>query len=97
MCTVTGMVADTPQSERDIWFPAKRYGWGWGLPCRREGWIFLAVWMAVLMAGTAGLLALLAWPISIGAWFVIFYGWMTLWTTVLIAVCWAKGERPRWR
>jgi hypothetical protein len=25
---------------RKIWFPAKRYGWGWGLPCCWQGWVF---------------------------------------------------------
>ena len=24
------------------WFPAKRYGWGWGLPSTWQGWIVLA-------------------------------------------------------
>jgi len=25
------------QTERDYWFPAKRYGWGWGIPNRWQG------------------------------------------------------------
>jgi hypothetical protein len=24
------------------WFPAKRYGWGWGLPVTWQGWAVLA-------------------------------------------------------
>jgi hypothetical protein len=32
------------------WFPAKRYGWGWGLPSTWEGWVVLAVYLALLVA-----------------------------------------------
>lgn len=38
------------------WFPAKRYGWGWGPPR-----------VSVLPCA------------------------------ILMAICWTKGERPRWR
>ncbi|MCC6202578.1 MAG: hypothetical protein IT494_06190 [Gammaproteobacteria bacterium] len=24
-----------------FWFPVKRYGWGRGLPVRRQGWVVL--------------------------------------------------------
>jgi hypothetical protein len=30
------------QTERKYWFPAKRYGWGWGIPCSWRGWLVLA-------------------------------------------------------
>jgi hypothetical protein len=30
------------QSESNYWFPAGRYGWGWGLPVRWQGWLVLA-------------------------------------------------------
>ena len=32
------------------WFPAKRYCWGWGLPSTWEGWVVLAVYLALLAA-----------------------------------------------
>ena len=33
------------------WFPAKRYGWGWGFPCSPEGWAVTAGYVvAVLLA-----------------------------------------------
>lgn len=31
-------------SQNKYWFPAKRYGWGWGLPVRWEGWVCLAIY-----------------------------------------------------
>ena len=31
------------------WFPAKRYGWGWGPPATWQGWAVLILWLAVLI------------------------------------------------
>jgi hypothetical protein len=72
------------------WFPAKRYGWGWGLPVTWQGWIVLLVWFAALMAGVTLRFAPHLHPIG----FVLF---LLLMTTVLMAICYAKGEPPRWR
>jgi hypothetical protein len=36
------------------WFPAKRYGWGWGLPCAWQGWLVLVGYLG-LMVGAARL------------------------------------------
>ena len=73
---------------KEIWFPAKRYGWGWGLPCRWQGWVVLGVWIVLM-----GLSAWLLLPKHYG----LFQG--AVWTLAgaLIAVCWWKGEKPRWR
>src|ERR1019366_10065186 len=30
------------------WFPAKRYGWGWGPPTMWQGWVVLIVWFAAI-------------------------------------------------
>lgn len=38
------------------WFPAKRYGWGWGFPVTWQGWAVLAAFVALFGAG------LLAFP-----------------------------------
>jgi hypothetical protein len=70
------------------WFYAKRYGWGWGLPARWEGWVVLLTWLIVVIA-VSPLLARYSMPL-----FVVF---MVLMSAVLIAVCYAKGEPPRWR
>ncbi|KVC51726.1 hypothetical protein [Burkholderia diffusa] len=77
-----------PNGKR-IWFPAKRYGWGWGLPVAWQGWVVL------LLFGT-GIIAS-AWvvpphrsPIAYGACIVVL-------VALLTAVCWIKGEKPRWR
>ena len=71
------------------WFPAKRYGWGWGLPLTWEGWAVMAVFVVLIVA--AGLAfppgrALAAYIASVVALAALF-----------VAVCWLKGEPPRWR
>ncbi|MCR6625892.1 hypothetical protein [Pseudoxanthomonas japonensis] len=73
----------------DYWFQAKRYGWGWGLPLRWQGWIVYGVALVLLVS------VFLFFPphrsvvpFLIGTWAVLL---------ALVAVCWLKGEPPRWR
>lgn len=70
------------------WFRAKRYGWGWGLPQRWQGWLVLATYV-VLQIGAAALFL----PLDN----VMFLLCTAMLTTGLIAVCWVTGEKPRWR
>ena len=83
-------VLSNPQQfrPRSIWFPAKRYGWGWGVPVAWQGWAVLVLWYALLIVG-ACFLAGRHWP--------AFAGFVAFMVLALIAVCYAKGERPRWR
>lgn len=71
------------------WFHAKRYGWGWGLPARREGWLVLIVFLVLQIGGTLAFL-------TAGKTF-----WLSFWivglSILLVAICWWKGEPPRWR
>ncbi len=74
---------------RDIWFPAKRYGWGWGLPVAWQGWVVIGVYIALLVLGAVvlrGRLGLGGTLLYVGAL-----------TAALVGICWTKGERPRWR
>ena len=70
------------------WFSAKRYGWGWGPPMTWQGWLVLLVWIAVV-TGVSPWLAQRSVPLF--ALFVV-----TMIATI-IAICYAKGEPPRWR
>jgi len=72
-----------------LWFPAKRYGWGWGLPSAWQGWVTLVVWLAA----TASAYVLLP-PDRHAAGFL---GTVAGLTGGLILVCLIKGEKPRWR
>ena len=72
------------------WFPAKRHGWGWGLPSTWEGWLVFGGFLGAVLAGAVVL--------SLDPSFLVWYlaGTFTL-TAVLLIVCWSKGEPPRWR
>ena len=74
---------------RNYWFPAKRYGWGWGLPTSWEGWIVLAVYFALLIAGF-----FIYPPAKAVDHFVAYTAVLSV---LLFAVCWLTGEPPRWR
>lgn len=77
--------------EKKIWFPAKRYGWGWGLPTCWQGWVVMIVWLALTIGGVDALQPCLnTHPIL----FECFVWGMAL---VLIIICYWKGEKPRWR
>jgi hypothetical protein len=74
-------------SERKIWFPAKKYGWGWGPPNCWQGWLVLAVWFVALTAGI---------PLALRNHF-LFIAYTLFLSAVLVFICWLKGEKPRWR
>ncbi|HEX7637875.1 MAG TPA: hypothetical protein VF457_05710 [Burkholderiaceae bacterium] len=71
------------------WFPAKRWGWGWGLPVTWQGWVVLAAYALLVAFGWRAfplprhVLAFLVWSAGI--------------TAGLVAVCYLKGAPPRWR
>jgi hypothetical protein len=77
------------QTERPYWFPAKKYGWGWGIPLIWQGWVVLAIFFALIIAGT-----FLFPPRTESAAYVTY---VALLCVLLAAVCWIKGEPPRWR
>ena len=76
-------------SEKRYWFPVKRYGWGWGLPAKWQGWVVLCAYVALLVAGR-----FIFQPSQnkIG-----FIAYTVVLTAVLCAVCYVKGEPPKWR
>jgi hypothetical protein len=69
------------------WFPAKRYGWGWGPPATWQGWAVLAVYLIAVVLGA---------PALRGHRLLQFL-WIAALTVLLIGVCWWQGEPPRWR
>lgn len=71
------------------WFPAKKYGWGWGTPATWQGWLVLAVFFALLAGGV------FLFPPERSA--LAFLGYTIALCVALMAVCWAKGEPPAWR
>lgn len=71
------------------WFPAKKYGWGWGLPCHPMGWLVLL--------GYVGGITACAFLMDVEANMLPYLLVVFLSTMALLAICWFKGERPSWR
>ena len=70
------------------WFATKRYGYGWGLPARWQGWLTLCIYFAFVLF--AGLQFAPARPAQ-------FAGAVTILSILLVGICAWKGEAPRWR
>lgn len=77
------------ENEKEKWFPAKKYGWGWGFPITWQGWLFLLLWVLVLFAGIVFLMDQMN---SFAFW-----SFNIVMVAILITVCWVKGEKPKWR
>jgi hypothetical protein len=77
------------QTDRKYWFPAKRYGWGWGIPRTWQGWAVIVGFVVLIAVGSTlfpprtDLAAYLAYVVVLCA--------------ILIGICWLTGEPPRWR
>jgi hypothetical protein len=75
--------------EREYWFPAKRYGWGWGPPRTWQGWVTMGVYVALMTAGA------FLFDLPTQHW--LFLGYVLTLTAALLLICWRTGEPPRWR
>lgn len=78
------------KSEKKAWFPAKKYGWGWGFPITWQGWVVFTTYLVLLLAG--GYKAQTTSTLS-SPQFTLFFAGITV---VLLGICWWKGEKPGW-
>jgi hypothetical protein len=72
--------------KKEIWFKAKRYGWGW-YPSTWQGWLVLLIWAGLFIFFIKDIEKSLFLN-SIGAILIM---------SLLIWICYKKGEQPRWR
>ena len=77
------------QRKEKYWFPAKRYGWGWGPPATWQGWLVLLGYIA-----SVSLVGIFFSPDRHALTFPIGIAFATC---GLIAICLKKGEPPAWR
>lgn len=75
--------------EDKAWFPAKRHGYGWGLPTRWQGWVVFAGYLAGLIVPNFFLRS--------GRSALGYVAYAIVLSTVLVAICSWKGVKPRWR
>jgi CHASE2 domain-containing sensor protein len=73
-------------AEDSYWFPAKRFGWGWGPPRVWQGWAVILLWSLALLAGV------LRWRHPAAR-----VGFVLAMSVLLTGICYLKGEPPRWR
>ena len=77
------------KNKNAYWFPAKTYGWGWGLPLTWQGWLVLAAYGVLIVMG------ILLFPPATER--ITFLLYITALSVGLVIVCWLKGEPPRWQ
>lgn len=71
------------------WFPAKRYGWGWGLPTRWQGWLALLVFAGAQLLGP--------FLFDPHRQTLLYSAYAGIFTAAFLAICYLKGEPPSWR
>jgi hypothetical protein len=70
------------------WFPAKRYGWGWGPPATWQGQLILVLFLIAQIALGVTYLPHRVREFALGTIVLV---------CLLVAICYLKGEPPSWR
>jgi hypothetical protein len=83
------MHTETPSTAKYYWFPAKKYGWGWGAPKSWQGRVVIGVFAGALL-----LSGFLFQPRKRPLEFAVC---VLALTVAILAIAWLKGEKPRWR
>lgn len=78
------------EKQSEFWFPAMRFGWGWGLPVKWQGW--------VVLVGYFGLILTVGKYFRPGDQLPGFLISVAVATVLLLAIVFLKGEKPpAWR
>jgi hypothetical protein len=78
------------KEEKDIWFPAKKYGIGWGFPVTWQGWVISLSYLLIVLGGS---FTLTATPRSE----ILFLAFIFILTILFVYICIKKGEKLKWR
>ncbi len=73
--------------KKTYWFPAKKYGFGWGLPITWQGWVVFALYLLIILGASLFL------PTTS----VIYSLVITVATAILIWITVKTGEPSKWR
>ncbi len=81
------------QNQKKLWFKAKDYGWGW-YPVTWQGWVITLVYILFLSyiftVSDSDSHSVSDTLISVSIPFI-------LGSSLLILICYKKGEKPSWR
>ena len=72
--------------KKQNWFPIRRSGLGWGLPCSWQGWVVLLIYI-VLVVDPPGIIPLQEEPM----FYSVYVGILTL--MLIGIVSWKSGRR----
>ncbi len=75
------------KNDKKFWFPAMKYGVGWGFPVTWQGWAVLLAYIALMIIGG---LFIKKSPFLI----VPFVIYVFILSGLLLYICWRKGEKP---
>ncbi len=76
---------------KGYWFKRKMYGWGW-TPVTWQGWLVIGVFVVLI---TSNALSLDREPSN--GQIAVFFIKLALTIFLLLAICYKKGEKPRWQ
>ena len=76
---------------KELWFKRKSYGWGW-TPSNWKGWLVIVVYV----------LALTEYPLlGVNGYHefnpTFYVTGVVILTAILIAICYFKGDKPKWQ
>lgn len=83
--------AKDKQTQKKYWFPAKKYGYGWGMPITWQGWAVVVSYLVLIVAGIS------LFPVYTETGLLQHVLFTVVLTIALIAVCRVKGEPAKWR
>ncbi len=82
-------IKDNPE---DHWFKAKLYGWGW-TPAKWQGWLVILVYISLVVVLVISKEKDIPGNPDSGSNFIIFALPIIVLTTLLIFICYKKGEK----
>lgn len=82
--------------EKDIWFKARPYGWGW-YPSTWQGWIVIYAAIGAIFYGVHDTPELEAAGKTETEVLPVILVRIALPVIILLMISYAKGEKPRWR
>ncbi len=75
------------------WFGKRRYGYGWGLPQKWQGWVTLLIWTMLVIASTKMLPKDKTAPLTDALpWF----STLLILIVLLFVVCYKTSGKPEW-
>lgn len=76
---------------KGLWFKRRPFGWGW-VPVKWQGWAVIGIYIIAVFAFSLTLDEVSP-PREVAFTFLLPIAFLT---ALLIRICYAKGEKPRW-